>query len=119
MAAVGAAAGRAADRLEDTTAVDNEVYRAWREMTTHLDVPDPQSSTPAEFAEAAVAAGMTREQVDELTALFEEVRYGGEAPTSDRETRAIDALRAIEAAHATGGSGSSPAGEDGATPGDD
>nr|WP_303647699.1 DUF4129 domain-containing protein [Haloarchaeobius sp. HME9146] len=102
MAAIGAAAGRAADRLETSTAVDNEVYRAWREMTTHLDVPEPESSTPAEFAEAAIAAGMTREQVTELTALFEEVRYGGEDPTTDRESRAIEALRAIESAHASG-----------------
>ncbi|WP_439025785.1 DUF4129 domain-containing protein [Haloarchaeobius sp. DT45] len=100
MAAIGAAAGRAADRLETSTAVDNEVYRAWREMTTHLDVPDPESSTPAEFADAAIDAGMTREQVAELTDLFEEVRYGGEDATRDRETRAIDALRTIESAHA-------------------
>ncbi|WP_435363363.1 DUF4129 domain-containing protein [Haloarchaeobius sp. DYHT-AS-18] len=102
MAAIGAAAGRAADRLETSTAVDNEVYRAWREMTRHLDVPEPESSTPAEFAEAAIAAGMTRDQVTELTALFEEVRYGGEDPTTDRESRAIEALRAIESAHASG-----------------
>jgi hypothetical protein len=95
-AAIGAAAGRAADRIQEAEDVDNEVYRAWAEMTRHLDVPNPGASTPVEFATAAVDAGMRREDVDELTALFEEVRYGGAAPTEDRERRAVDALRRIE-----------------------
>ena len=92
-----AAAGRAADRIEATDDVDNEIYRAWVEMTRHLDVPHPESSTPGEFAAAAVDAGIDREDVDELTALFERVRYGHTAATSERENRALDALRRIEA----------------------
>ncbi|WP_132057066.1 DUF4129 domain-containing protein [Halorussus amylolyticus] len=100
VAAVGRAAGAAADRIEDATDVANEVYRAWHEMTRHLDVSNPESSTPAEFAAAAVDAGMAREDVAELTALFEEVRYGGESATDDRERRALDALRNIEAEYA-------------------
>ena len=99
-AAVGEVAGAAADRLEADADVDNEVYRAWREMTTHLDVDQPRSSTPAEFAAAAVEAGIDREDVTELTALFEEVRYGGEAVTDDRERRAVAALRNVEEAYA-------------------
>nr|WP_193570048.1 DUF4129 domain-containing protein [Halorussus sp. JP-T4] len=98
--AVGRAAGEAADRIEDATDVDNEVFRAWREMTDHLRVSNPASSTPAEFAAAAVDAGMAREDVDRLTALFEEVRYGGEAPTEEREQQALDALRRIEREYA-------------------
>ncbi|MFB6256735.1 MAG: DUF4129 domain-containing protein [Haloplanus sp.] len=98
-AAIGRAAGRAADRIEHDVPADNAVYRAWREMTDHLDVADPATSTPAEFAEAAVAAGMAPADVDELTALFEDVRYGGRDPTDDREERAVDALRRIEAAY--------------------
>lgn len=102
-AAVGRAAGRAAARIEAAgTAVDNEVYRAWREMTGHLDVANPEAATPAEFADAAVAAGMDREDVAELTALFEEVRYGDAPPTEAREGRALAALRRIEAAYADG-----------------
>jgi len=96
VAAVGRAAGAAADRIEDSTDVDNEVYRAWREMTRHLDVPNPESSTPAEFAAAAVEAGIDRDDVEELTALFGAVRYGGESPTEDRERRALEALRSVE-----------------------
>ncbi|WP_134669404.1 DUF4129 domain-containing protein [Halorussus marinus] len=105
VAAVGRAAGAAADRIEDATDVDNEVYRAWREMTSHLDVANPDSSTPAEFAAAAVEAGIDREDVEELTALFEEVRYGGESPTDDRERRALDALRSVEEYADDGGPG--------------
>lgn len=100
--AVGRAAGEAADRIESATDVDNEVYRAWREMTDHLDVANPASSTPAEFAAAAVDAGMAREDVDRLTSLFEEVRYGGESPTEEREREAVEALRRIEREYAGG-----------------
>jgi hypothetical protein len=100
--AIGDAAGRAAERIEADADVDNEVYDAWKEMTTYLEVDQPASSTPGEFAAAAVDAGMTREDVDELTRLFEEVRYGGADP-ADREQRAVAALRRIEAAY--GGDG--------------
>lgn len=100
MAAIGRAAGRAADRIEDDVEADNAVYRAWREMTTYLDVDNPSSSTPAEFATAAVAAGMNPDDVSELTALFEDVRYGEAEPTEDRERRAVTALRRIEETYA-------------------
>jgi hypothetical protein len=100
VAALGRAAGAAADRIEDDADVDNEVYRAWAAMTRHLEVPNPETSTPAEFALAAVDAGMAREDVTELTDLFETVRYGGEAATADREERAVAALRRIESAYA-------------------
>jgi hypothetical protein len=121
VAAVGRAAGDAADRIEADADVDNEVFRAWREMTDHVAVGRPQSSTPGEFAAAAVDAGMDREDVTELTALFEDVRYGGEAATGEREERAVAALRRIEAAYADwdgGGTGGDGDGTDGAESGD-
>ncbi|WP_129114739.1 DUF4129 domain-containing protein [Halegenticoccus tardaugens] len=99
-AAIGRAAGAAADRIEGDADVENEVYRAWAEMTDSLDVARPRSSTPREFASAAVDAGMARADVDELTALFESVRYGGASATAERERRAVDALRRIEEAYA-------------------
>lgn len=98
LGAVGRTAGEAADRIESSDA-DNEVYRAWRDMTAVLDVDRPESSTPAEFAAAAIDAGVDEEPVDDLTAVFERVRYGGEDATADRERRAIEALRRIEARH--------------------
>lgn len=103
MEAIGRAAGRAADRIEGDADADNAVYRAWKEMTGSLDVPNPAASTPAEFADAAVEAGMTRGDVAELTGLFESVRYGTAAPTDDRESRAVAALRRIEDAYAGDG----------------
>ncbi|MFB6151122.1 MAG: DUF4129 domain-containing protein [Haloarculaceae archaeon] len=100
VAAVGAAAGRAADRLERDGAFENEVFRAWAEMTEHLSVEHPESSTPAEFASAAVGAGMDAGDVDRLTDLFEAVRYGGAEPTDEREAAAVETLRRIESAYA-------------------
>lgn len=100
VAAVGRAAGRAADRIEADVDVENAVFRAWREMTGGLDVANPDSSTPAEFAAAAVDAGMDREDVAELTGLFEAVRYGGLDADADRERRAVAALRNIERTYA-------------------
>ena len=102
VAAVGRAAGRAADRIESTDGFDNEVYRAWNEMTRHLEVPNPSASTPAEFADAAVEAGMDREDVASLTGVFESVRYGAAEPTAEREREAVEALRRIERAYADG-----------------
>ncbi|WP_336034925.1 DUF4129 domain-containing protein [Halobacterium yunchengense] len=97
LGALATAAGEAADRIAEAEDLENEVYRAWRDMTGHLDVPHPESSTPAEFAAAARDVGMDDDSVAELTDLFREVRYGGASPTEDREQRAVDALRAIEA----------------------
>lgn len=94
---VGRAAGRAADRLADGE-LSNVVYRAWRDMTDALDVPDPETTTPAEFGEAAVAAGFDEADVRRLTDLFREVRYGDEPVTAERERRARETLRRIEAA---------------------
>ncbi|MGM0448913.1 MAG: DUF4129 domain-containing protein [Methanobacteriota archaeon] len=96
--AIGRTAGEAADRIESSDA-DNEVYRAWRDMTDVLDVDRPASSTPAEFATAAVDAGVDEEPVTALTEAFERVRYGGEDATDDRERRAVEALRRIEERH--------------------
>ena len=94
------AAGRAADRIETTDDVDNEIYRAWVAMTAPLDVSHPESSTPGEFAEAAIDAGMESEHVSDLTRLFEDVRYGHTEPTEQLESRARSVLRRIEETYA-------------------
>ncbi len=94
--ALGNAAGKAADRIRDDADVTNEVYRAWSEMTGYVEVDAPQSSTPAEFATAAVEAGVDPDDIDALTDVFEEVRYGGASATPAREREAIEALRRIE-----------------------
>lgn len=97
---LGRAAGAAADRLEERNAdVDNEVYRAWSEMTDLLEVPDPETSTPGSFASAAITAGIESEYVTELTRLFEEVRYGHKDPSA-REAHALEIFRQIESEYA-------------------
>ncbi|HKL29192.1 MAG TPA: DUF4129 domain-containing protein [Natrialbaceae archaeon] len=103
LGAIGRVAGRAADRIDQAGSFENEVYRAWAEMTTELEVDRPRSSTPGEFASVAVEAGMTPDDVDRLTELFEEVRYGGRAPTADREQTAVETLRRIEAQYSDEG----------------
>ncbi|WP_254863166.1 DUF4129 domain-containing protein [Halovivax gelatinilyticus] len=98
---VRAVAGDAADRIEggEGAPVENEVYRAWREMTTLLDVDNPATSTPGEFADAAVDAGLDTADVRELTELFESVRYGPARASSMEERRAVEILRNIESAY--------------------
>ncbi|WP_235853494.1 DUF4129 domain-containing protein [Halosimplex salinum] len=112
------AAGRAADRLEEHNVdVDNEVYRAWWEMTSMLDVPNPDSATPGEFADAAIEVGLGTDDVTELTRLFEEVRYG-KRDAESREQLAIDVFRNIEEEYGgTTAGGPSAVGDD--TEGDD
>ncbi|OIB59282.1 DUF4129 domain-containing protein [Natrialba sp. SSL1] len=115
--AVGSAAGRAADRIGDTDDVDNEIYRAWREMTQPLDVDRPESSTPGEFATAATDAGLNRQHVDELTRLFEDVRYGTTETTPELESRAVSILREIESAYGDDSPSSAAAGHQTGTTG--
>ena len=91
--------GTAAARIEGETgdeAVENDVYRAWQEMTTHLEMDRPDTTTPREFQHAATTAGMEATDVRELRRLFEAVRYGGESATEEREERAVSVLRRIE-----------------------
>jgi len=102
-AALGAVAGEAADRIAADGDVDNEVFRAWRRMVDLLDVEDPETTTPGEFAAAAVDAGVDADDAGELTRLFEDVRYGDADPTGDREERAVAALRRIEGEYADEG----------------
>lgn len=101
--AVAATAGAAAERLAaGDRPVDNVVYGAWREMTAALDVGASASTTPGEFAAAAVDAGFDPDAVAELTDVFETVRYGDDPPAAYAD-RAQGALERIEAT-ADGGS---------------
>ncbi len=96
LTAVGRAAGRALTGDESGAAPENVVERAWRDMTVELSLDSPETATPAEFAAAAVEAGMAESDVRELTTLFEKVRYGDADATSERGERARAALQRIE-----------------------
>jgi hypothetical protein len=103
---IGRVASEAADQVDDAAtpgAADDAVYGAWRDMVSLLDLGDPRSETPREFARAATDAGMDPDDVSVLTRAFEEVRYGDAALSDERQSRVAAALRRIEAAQADGG----------------
>ena len=102
-AGVSAAADRALERIEaDHEAIENEIYRAWYEMTTLLEVDRPATATPGEFADAAIDAGLDADAVEELTALFEAVRYGTAAETEARALRAIEVFERVRGTERSG-----------------
>lgn len=86
------------ERLEEGDPIvepTNEVYRAWWEMARRTEVSQATSRSPAEFATAAVEAGMNPDAVTELTRLFRGVRYGGASITDETERRATAVLDRI------------------------
>lgn len=95
-------AGEAADRVDaaaTATVADNAIYTTWSEMVALLDVSDPQSGTPRQFARAATEAGMDPDDVTVLTRAFEDVRYGDAELSEDRREQVAAAFRRIETAH--------------------
>jgi hypothetical protein len=83
-------------RNRETDADANAIYAAWRELTTTLTVPDPETTTPAQFAEAAIDAGFDPGEVTDLTHLFRAVRYGNADPSPARVDRAREAIERLE-----------------------
>jgi len=73
----------------------NDVYRAWAELVSMLDVERPHARTATECANAAVDAGLDPEAVATLTDVFEEVRYGGAPVTDERRRRASRSLERV------------------------
>jgi len=75
---------------------ENEVYVSWSNMIERAGVEDIRTKTPSEIAKSAKEAGLNPEAVDELTDVFEEVRYRDAEPTAEQEERAKRALKRIE-----------------------
>lgn len=73
----------------------NEIERAWLSMVERAGVDRPRRMTPAEIANAAVAAGLDPEGVERLRSAFEKVRYGGDPVTDEDARRAREGLRRI------------------------
>ncbi|MGC9530570.1 MAG: DUF4129 domain-containing protein [Candidatus Bipolaricaulaceae bacterium] len=96
-------AAEAAAALRGGAAVADVVLRCWIRM---VEVVAPQARvdhlpalTPQELADLLHARGFRHQAIDELTRLFEEVRYGHK-PSESRRDRAIAALSTIERAYA-------------------
>jgi negative regulator of sigma E activity len=101
---IGQAAGQAADQLESDEASADAVLAAWREMATLVAGRDRRTVTPRQVTARAIAAGCDPDDVETLTRLFEDVRYGDVALSEAQRQRALRAFRRIETV----------AGEDGA-----
>ena len=72
------------------------VERAWNEMIRTSAAEPAASDTPRECARAVVEAGADPTTVDELTSMYERVRYGDGPITPDDARRALAALRTIK-----------------------
>lgn len=79
----------------DDGAASTVVERAWAEMLRRSGARCAASDTPRECAAAAVAAGVDREPAEELTSLYERVRYGRRSVTPDHASRALGLLREV------------------------
>lgn len=71
------------------------IEEAWAALEGAVPVRSPQSRTPIEFATAAIDAGFPAEHVASLTAVFQEVAYGGLPATAHRLEIARQAYAAL------------------------
>ncbi|EMA19703.1 DUF4129 domain-containing protein [Haloarcula argentinensis] len=81
--------------LTGDTPPENDVYRAWSALRTHVESVGEASGlsaekpvTPADVREGAIESGLPQQPVTALTELFCAVRYGDAAATPERERRA-------------------------------
>lgn len=92
----GPSSGRAEPAEDDGLDVDSlSVRDAWAAMTEHVTVSNPASTTPGEYARAAIERGLPAEPVQRLTDLFREVEYGGRPQSEDRTAAARAAVERL------------------------
>ena len=100
-------AGAAVDRIRDGADLGDAVRRCYKQMSELLcaraKISDAAVLTPREFADALRTRGMQDATVDRLTAIFEQVRYGGRAGDAFAD-EAIACLEAIQTACSPAGS---------------
>lgn len=87
--------GNAGDDAGLAPTPQNDVAAAWFEMVERLDLADRRDLTPRECTEVARQQGVDADAAATLTALFEEVRYGGARVTDERRERARRSIRRI------------------------
>jgi hypothetical protein len=104
---LGRRASEAAERIRAGDDPREAVLRCYKEMSEILSreerVPNFSYFTPREFAQRLRARGMEDNHVDRLTAIFEQVRYGGRRGRGFAD-EAVACLEAIQQAYAHGGS---------------
>ena len=96
LAASSRAAVEALGRGDDLRGV---ILRCYREMVVLVEkargITRGTAVTPAEFAALLVGAGLPAQPVRDLTGVFQEVRYGNAAPSSETERHAVLSLTEI------------------------
>lgn len=92
----------AAEQIEHGADLQDIVIRCYREMklvvSSATGVKDSAAITPREFTSLLYNAGIEDEHIVKLTALFEEVRYGGKE-SSVRRKDALACLNALASAY--------------------
>ena len=95
-------ADRARDALVGGDMLEDVVIRSYRQMNKIVaearELRRSPSATPREFENTLVGAGLPQDPLDDLTKLFEQVRYGGLVTGPAERQTAIDSLTAIAAA---------------------
>ena len=95
-------ADRARDALAGGGALEDVVIRSYRQMNKIVaearELRRPPSATPREFEDTLAGAGLPLGPLDDLTKLFEQVRYGGLVTGPAERQTAINSLTAIAAA---------------------
>ena len=103
--ALSQTAQEAAERLAAGQDRKNTVIRCYQEMTDILamerGIRRKRDMTPREFERQLLAAGLPAQEVDQLTHLFERVRYGAEDLDRKEEQDAVACLTAIAQACST------------------
>lgn len=99
---IAAEADRARDALAAGGALEDVVVRSYRQMIKIVaearELRRSPSATPREFEDTLAGAGLPYGPLDDLTKLFEQVRYGGLSAGPKERQAAIDSLTAIAAA---------------------
>lgn len=75
-------------------AADNEVYRSWLALADAAGA-DVSRDTPADVADRAIERGVDERAAEEITSLFQSVRYGRTGATESEERRARSARKRL------------------------
>lgn len=84
---------RAGANLQDT--IMRCYYDMTRSLAQNLGLRRSEGMTPREFEAVMMQEGLPRDEVQQLTRLFEKVRYGAQTTDSDDQVEAITCLEAI------------------------
>lgn len=76
----------------------SSVSEAWSRLQEDLGIAGSDGKTPRQIARRAVSRGVPRDAIESLTAVFQDVRYGGRPDDGERVESARAAYRRIKSA---------------------